>query len=1261
MKRSAWVFFLLLLLVVVPQAVASAQNIVASSMTHNAIHLQSVSFDPLLDGEPVVMASAALSTAEANAPASPYYLVQFRGPVDLVSIRQVEALGGQVLGYVPDNTHIVRIDAANLANIRSLPAVRWVGNYRPSYKLAPELSGQVVAASGASDVYVLAFPGESLSALQASLSAQGATIVQAGESHLGPLVRAQMPALQLVDLLQNPAVSWVEPFVEMRTFNAEARKIMNAEFVWQDFGYYGDGQIVAISDSGLSVQGSMSADFEGRVLKAFAPSEMNLSSPACKQKTTFTDLHGHGTHVAGSVLGNGSLSGSNPANHQYTGSHAGVAPEAKLVFMALNTDGSGGIQCVDENGDFLARGYQTGARISTNSWGGGEGGAYRITSSIVDNYIWQHKDYLVLYAAGNSGPNGTTVGSPGTAKNVLTVGASENKRPDQDADGDNPDQIAGFSSRGPTLDGRVKPDVVAPGTWILSSRAAQAPDGSFWQPLNENYAFMGGTSMATPLTAGGAALVREWMGKQRGIPNPSAALMKAILINGSVQLPGAVIADMNSGYGRVDLKNTLRSNYVIMDDFVQGLTNNQSVSYTLQVVSSTQQGLVIASSGSLPSAEVQAAADSFTLTDQQPAVSAADIQSDASGFTVEALPSSQKANRAPSIRTNAGKSSQESVQSTGVPAAKLTGIPGQSSPDFQPRGVGSASVDGFQFNYVNGGDFEDPEWSDIWQYVWLGEGIPERTSDFPLNGAYSMWLGGSPSQDSIWYPIQFPDKLETVNATGITFNLYIDNEEPGIDTFCVALVDVSGYFIGPYASEGAACGDTENPDGYTYTKLFTAAEVGQLVGQSGYLVLYTLSDGGAPHMSAFVDDVQMYVDFPDVKLSATPSSGPPGTTFLLVGPYNIPYGEVWICTSPCPTSTAGDNFIKSVYADAAGNLAAFLYSAKSIAPGQYPIQTSDYADRLGDTVLTIGDGSAGASLSVNPASGPAGTAFNFTGAGFVPNDKAIQVTVNGQALGSVGSNANGQISFELKTKSNTSAGEYTLTATDSQGNTATAKMTVTAGGDAEPSLTVSPASGPPGTAFVFQARNFTPSTPAEVKLDGQKVGDVTIDEAGQIQITINTTTTTPPGQYTLAVIQGDKQASAQYAVSSGSGGGGSTGDGSLNLTLVWTDPPAQTSASKTLINDLNLIVQGPGGTVYASGANAPDNVNNVEVVRLKNPTLGTYIITVAAARINGQFGAQPFALVASSDLVNANAANVAIGGGSGAQANQQVYLPVVSR
>ena len=373
------VAFVLLLL---PAAAAHAQD---PAPDEGTIYLQAGAFDPL--AAPPIAAAAVPDTP------SPYYLVQFKGPVEALWLEQVAALGGEVVGYIPNNTHIVRMAPSTVAAVQSLPSVRWVGPYRPAYKVAPELAAAsakagvtAAAAGGAVELTVIAFPGESLAALRAALTTLGAGIVEAADTPLGPVLRIQAPLSLLPSMAQQPGVSWIERYLEPSVANAEGRKIIGAEAVWQSFGYYGSGQTIAISDSGLSVQGALSPDFAGRLVRAYAPSEMNLASAQCTAKTTFTDLNGHGTHVAGSVLGSGTRSGSNAAAHAYTGSNAGTAPEASLVFMALNTDGSTGIQCVDLNGDFLNKGYQEGARISSNSWGASDRGGYNQISSLVDDY-----------------------------------------------------------------------------------------------------------------------------------------------------------------------------------------------------------------------------------------------------------------------------------------------------------------------------------------------------------------------------------------------------------------------------------------------------------------------------------------------------------------------------------------------------------------------------------------------------------------------------------------------------------------------------------------------------------------------------------------------------------------------------------------------------------------------------------------------------------------------------------------------------------
>ena len=422
----------------------------------------------------------------------------------------------------------------------------------------------------------------------------------------------------------------------------------------------------------------------------------------------------------------------------------------------------------------------------------------------------------MLYAAGNAGPGAQTVGSPGTAKNVLTVGASENNRPDQGDDADNPNTMASFSSRGPTADGRLKPDVVAPGTWILSVRAAQAPDGSFWAPFNQDYAYMGGTSMATPLSAGGAAIVREWLNKARSIADPSAALLKAIIVNGATQLPGEQLASNNSGYGRLDLKNTLNANYVMMDDHVQGLQTGGTVTYTVQVVAAGSQGTLVAT-GCAATRRGGCPAGRSDAGEYAAAGRRGDRSHDA-GRT--ARPGGARLQRGPAAHTYSrcprpGRAREQEQPAAAPqhgagprqwPAAAYQWrhawyLPAQER-RHRPHAAKLSAGDGRRRR------FRRPGMDEHLEPCLAGQrrAGAHRRSRLRRRGQLLDVAGrtindGTASQDTLFYPVQFPAAIDDALTSGIAFAVGIVDEDAGADYLCVALIYASGNYIGRTARQ----------------------------------------------------------------------------------------------------------------------------------------------------------------------------------------------------------------------------------------------------------------------------------------------------------------------------------------------------------------------------------------------------------------------------------------------------------------------------
>jgi subtilisin family serine protease len=512
-----------------------------------------------------------------------FYRLALRGPLLEPWRAAIEQAGGSILEALSPTAIRIRIDPAKLP---ALEAQGFLAAPPEPLDTAaatlPTFAATTLApASGVTPVLpydVLLTGPDARAPLLAWLQERGVPVAGAQGRKVRLYALPESPLLdELVGLSE--WVERVEDYVAPKLLNDVARTLLGvAEGApGAAFPYEGADQIVAVADTGLD---DSHPDFAGRIVQC-----VGLGRPG-----DWSDPNGHGTHVAGSVLGDGKASG---------GTLKGTAPKAQLFFQSLldRDDGLGGLPF--ELGGLFEQAYAAGARIHNNSWGAATESNYRITSSEVDEFVRRRPDMLVVVAAGNEGSafqprnakqgyvDWLSIGSPATSKNALTVGASRSSRAvgayaphtygelwgDQfpaepiakaPVSGD-PQCMGAFSSRGPCDEYRIKPDLVAPGTDILSARSSRAPLRNFWgaDPSQPRYAYMGGTSMATPLVSGCAALVREYYTKTRS-HQPSAALLKATLINGTRRLTGddsvadyPELPNYHQGFGAVYLPTTL--------------------------------------------------------------------------------------------------------------------------------------------------------------------------------------------------------------------------------------------------------------------------------------------------------------------------------------------------------------------------------------------------------------------------------------------------------------------------------------------------------------------------------------------------------------------------------------------------------------------------------------------------------------------------------------------------------------------------------
>lgn len=634
-----------------------------------------------------------------------YFIVQASSPSDQSSLRAfLDASKIDILEYLPDLAYLVRTDSRGLASLQTRNEIFWVGLFHSAYRIDPRTE-YINFANPSQQVRLTILVDRTLNpdgeALASSIRGKGINVLLQAAAGRNWLVRTDGPVSNARILATMPGALWVERYVDAELHNDVARTssnvttgrgaatgpIMDVEDVWAR-GIHGENQIAAAADTGLSTgdiatPNSMHYDF-GQVGSATNPMRVIQCYALARSGNCNDDQAtggGHGTHTSGSILGNGFRSGATPSTDDYGTSHAGVAPKAQLVFQSIMNSTGGLTLPADLNTMFL-QAYNDGARVHSNSWGAAVAGQYNANAQQVDEFSWDHKDMVITFSAGNSGvdsdyytnscrngpgsPDGIidadSIGSPGTAKNCITVGASENYRPafvyeypaatctanqntwgwfngcsystapvSTDLMANNANGMGAFSSRGPTDDGRVKPDIVAPGIAIISTRTNVNQAYEQWGvciiPAAEQayYVTQGGTSMSNPLTAGAATLVRQyyadgWHPNNSLTTNssavgadgfsPTSALVKATLINGAwdmgpgqygtggtKEIPpswdtGKDLPNNVEGFGRVDVERSLfpGSGYgddanrkMEVHDVTTGLTTGQVTNYTVTV------------------------------------------------------------------------------------------------------------------------------------------------------------------------------------------------------------------------------------------------------------------------------------------------------------------------------------------------------------------------------------------------------------------------------------------------------------------------------------------------------------------------------------------------------------------------------------------------------------------------------------------------------------------------------------------------------